>query len=121
MASDPLNTWGTYAVGHSLWTAAPELIDCLVHTLPPAVLRGRHVIELGAGLGTVGIVRICRWCFVSSSHDQYCVAMLNCSGCLEADGVVCVQSHFTCWAGTAAVFCYAFNNVCRPWRCTVPV
>lgn len=55
VASDPLNSWG-YALGHSLWTAAPELIDFLGQVLPPGSLHGRRVIELGAGLGTVGIV-----------------------------------------------------------------
>lgn len=59
VASDPLNTWGTYAVGHSLWTAAPELISVLAEALPAGVLHGQRVIELGAGLGAVGNVSCC--------------------------------------------------------------
>lgn len=49
-------SWG-YALGHTMWPAAPHLIDFLVTTLPKERLATSRVIELGAGLGVVGHVR----------------------------------------------------------------
>lgn len=54
--SGALCSWG-YALGHTLWSAAPELISFLVAVLPEERLRRSRVVELGAGLGAVGHVR----------------------------------------------------------------
>jgi Lysine methyltransferase len=55
--SDPLSKYG-YNVGNGLWTAALELIDFFVNdsNRHADTLNALRVLELGAGLGTVGQV-----------------------------------------------------------------
>uniref|UniRef100_A0A7S1N0Y0 Calmodulin-lysine N-methyltransferase n=1 Tax=Eutreptiella gymnastica TaxID=73025 RepID=A0A7S1N0Y0_9EUGL len=54
--SDPINSWG-YATGNTLWTSSEELIDFFASSreYPEGYFRGRRVLELGAGLGAVGM------------------------------------------------------------------
>ena len=51
--SDPANAFG-YCLGNTLWSAAPVLIDYLT-TCADDALVGKHCLELGCGLGAVGM------------------------------------------------------------------
>jgi len=54
LLSDPLNSWG-YATGNTLWTSAEELVAFFDQQYPETFFKGKRVLELGAGLGLVGM------------------------------------------------------------------
>lgn len=50
--SDPTNQWG-YCLGNQLWSASRVLIEYIATSADDMV--GKRVIELGCGLGAVGM------------------------------------------------------------------
>ena len=54
--SDPDNVLGQ-CIGNGIWTSAHELVYFL-RVNHPSALKDRRVLELGAGLGLVGQVRL---------------------------------------------------------------
>lgn len=57
ITADPLHKIYPYCIGNSLWTAAVELIRFMSDAIPDKVIQERYprVLELGAGLGAVGM------------------------------------------------------------------
>ena len=54
ISSDPSNAWG-YCVGNSLWSSAEPLLEYLSRPAVRSALAGSRILELGAGLGAVGM------------------------------------------------------------------